>query len=232
MLYPGDAARFAVKIRCPKNKQIQIFAGPGLTEDDLRSLARSVNSDLLADSPSGIGSRVLFAQQPVTGLFEVAGHFQIVPAPAEAPQTEEPWVERPFLLKFTFRGSSNPSISAQRRHKQGRLLELFLSAMLGGRIRGRTQSDYCWVSTDPFDPRAVSNVSQTGYSWHPADEADTSFAKKDDIPELRIVPNEEYYGRPVSLPYNPFDVPDLLTAAYGLVTRLAPEDLDKFFRAA
>ena len=98
VLYPGHSTEYAVRLIYGRRGLKAIMPGPRLTDEDIKTIRRSVKEELLAPSGERVGSRILFAAVPVEGFCRYRDRFQIIPVPPDAPRPNVLMADHPFII--------------------------------------------------------------------------------------------------------------------------------------
>jgi Apea-like HEPN len=124
---------------------------------------KSVIADALRATETQYRRFPLFSHRPVSGAIGFEGWFQIVPAPATAPQPTSGWGDYVSVLEVCVQGSTLPILVGQRAYRQAREIELLLSALTVAGFRMPTRnSEPVWVR-DPADQWNLKHL-QRAYS--------------------------------------------------------------------
>ena len=209
-------------------------SGPDLKIDDIETLCRKVEEQLLTPGPIKVRRRILFTALPTRGWFRYRDQFQIVPMPEDAPQLKVVTGDHPFFLEFKFPSSSNFTVSHQRQERIGRELELICSALFSWRVWSiGPQVQFHWsIELKEGETQPRSKFLQEGYTWPGMRSEIDDFSEINKLSPLAALDSQAYYTlRGISVGQTldiPADLPILLDA----VSKLSRRDRDRFLRAS
>ena len=152
----GGPNEIAIAFKFKKGKLASVHARPALKDEDLAELQSTVESELLPADPI-VGTQVLFSDLPVAGTFRFGDVFQIFPVPAEAPQAPVQYAKHPFLIQWRYKPSLNGFIAGSRRVAQALAVQLLLSVLIEGHVRGARSTEFHWVIPS-FNPDELPKV--------------------------------------------------------------------------
>jgi hypothetical protein len=230
VVYPNDASDFALKITYDKHDNIQsITGGPALKDDDIATLIRRLESDVIPSAGTKVGAVVLFANRPVNGFFKYADVFQILPLPPDAPRPKYPvGGGYPFLLEFTFSSSADVWLSVSRRMVVGRELELFVCGIVSNSIHDLT-SQHHWVMTSEPDVQPMTvGYCQEAYAVPGLKRERDAYSDLDGIARISQLPPSEFFGRRGVPVGQDLDVPSNLEELYRTFSNLPEADRQRF----
>jgi hypothetical protein len=115
VLYPSTD-HYALKIRTDKGKVIQVQPGQSFSDEELVSLQKEINFQLVDSPGAGIERCILFSSKPVKGYFRSdAGTLRITPPPTEAPTLNVLIGDHPSVIEFPVKLSNDWQINNIRR---------------------------------------------------------------------------------------------------------------------
>ena len=233
VVYPSEEPGYSMKLIYDKKDLVEIVAGPKLTRDDVETIRRRIEEELLVDAGVGVCTRVLFSHVPVDGCFRYRDSYQILPVPSDAPKPPVLIAEHPFLLEFKFPSSPNVMIRQLRQAVRQREIELLLNGLSEGSIRALgARVRYHWVLISDLDQQDFeTDYRQEMYSCPGILPESDRFSTIEDVSRMREVDSQEYYTRLGVDPSHTLQLPSnfrgLLDRFYGL----SPQDQDRFIRS-
>ena len=230
--YPGHQTDFALTLVYRKDRLADIRPGPRLTAQDVETLQRRVDEELLASPGARVGAEILFANLPVTGWFRYRDAFQLLPVPPQAPRPPFLMGEHPFLLEFRFPDSTNWQIRRLRRAIRGRQVELALAGLLEGSIHSLgTITRHHWV-VPPHTEGETWTVAYCQEMYTSPDillERD-EFSSVEELPRLEALEPSSYYARLGIRPGESLKIPNTLESLLNRLYALTPKWRDRFLR--
>lgn len=227
----GDQNSPSITLRWSSKGEVKsVIAAKDLADDDIVKLEEAF-AEALRPLETEYRRFPLFSYRPVSGAIGFEGWFQIVPAPATAPQPTSGWGDYVSVLEVCVQGSSLPMLVNQRAYRQAREIELLFSAttLAGFRLPIRN-SESIWV-LDPdnqWNPRYL----QRGYSSTDVAGAVANFSDISNVEHIELVPVNGYFdGRSQGSSDNailPETFPVLAMKFYGLNKK----DKSRFLRAS
>lgn len=137
----------ALLTRYAGDRVISVQAGPALTADDVEALQSAVELGVLADAGRKVRRQIVFATVPVEGSWRFRDHFQIVPAPEDAPRPPRPMGQNPFMLEVAYADCRHTLLASERGSAALREANLLLSAFVP-RVNGpgaQGHIDFQWA---------------------------------------------------------------------------------------
>lgn len=232
VIYHRQDEPYALKLVYSVNRLQSLEAGPGLKAGDLKKIREKIQSELLASSPQRIGRSVLFSTYPVNGYYQAAQFFQILPVPSQAPQLPFIVGGHPFLIEFTFRSSSNPTININRRMREASELTMLRNTILEGTItRLGNSARHHWVIL-PHGPGEKINYGhlQEGYSYEGFRFENEHFTSLEGLGAIKPAKSPEYFA-PRILPGHFLEVPNSMNQLVTRYFSLTKETQQRFLRS-
>jgi len=215
-----------------RGRIVDIKATDIVGSDLLDEIGAQVEAELLRERDTFIRREILFSLDPVRHYYRHADSWQILPAPAEAPQPSASYAQHPFLIEMRLPSSSLLEIRISRAQKRLWNLHLVLSLLLHGRIEKASYSARShWVldGEAPEHP-VVSRHLQDGYTYPSLAFEPSDFSELDDLSPMRRVADDEYFRR-VGVDGSPMAMPACLSGVFDFL-ELAPEDVKKRYLRA
>ena len=232
--YGRQGQRPAIAVTYQDNSIVSVDALEGATEQDIEELAKKIREEVIAPENTVIAKRSFFCLYPVHGWFRFGARFQILPPPSFQRPSFGLMKHEPFLIEFSVRDTSNFQLRLQREQKVSQELELVLSALLEGNIRGLSrymQSSWVMVPHQPNVP-ATCEYLQHGFWFDGIQQVSTDFSSVNGLEKMVEVDDDKYYtrygweiGRGLQVPRN---IEILLSGYFAL----AAEQKRRFLRAA
>ena len=214
-----------------KNELRTVKAGPGLSQDDIRSIQSKIRTDILDLNRKIVGRMILFSAYPVTGRLRIGNLLQVSPAPnhiSTSKQSEKGY--HPFLIEFEVCDSPNLSIRGYRISSKAQKLSLLLSLFAEGDVLvPSTSNHFRWISRN--DPKSQYEQMLEEYGYGEFRPYQDMFTESDTLPNIELVDDRQYFrengfalGYPLRLPVS-FEE---LVRAFA---RLSPALQETFSRA-
>jgi hypothetical protein len=231
VFYP-DKSRARVKLKYKGGYLLSALAGAALSDEMLRLLQARVESELLGPCQTIVASEILLSEKLVSGSFRYRDLFQILPAPEGAPKPPPNlpgmYPRHPFLLEFSFPGSSNAIISGFRKIRVRAELESMLSVLLDGTVEGTgAYGRYRWVRSDI----GGCNFAQEGYLFSGLPSESSTFSDSSYVSKIPEVDPTNYYDLTWSASM-PLKVPSDLSPRLNAFYNLRREEKETWLRAA
>lgn len=206
-------------------------------EVDIARIKGHVEEALIASSGTAIGTRVLFSDTlTLKGHWRYRDRFQILPVPANAPDLKQHIGPHPFLLQFRYLGSANSDVNEARMWREGRCLELLLSAVLNRPITSVTPQPMSsvfpvypahWVQLPGSMATAYCQESYSIPEFTAGSDDFLTLEETQPAPELNLSLYQAFgvRGNQLAVPANLAELLDTFFDA-------APDIRDQFLRAA
>lgn len=173
------------------------------------------------------------------GTFRYRDRWQIRPVPDDAPKPSFAMAPHPFVLEVKGSAVSEGFVRWLQGGKLLREAELVLSLVLhGGLAPDRSTSpSHEWVVLPGWEysedrPSPTSLLAQASYFMPTMPGRGDDFSDVAEVEPMRLVPDEEYFGRLGISVYQTLELPASLAALLDAVDALQPGDRDRFFRSA
>jgi len=219
------------------NKHGQIMRyepGPGLTDELVATLRERAEVAFAPDTGSEVRRDVLFSVPEVKGYWRHGDDWQILPAPPQAPRPGFLLGEHPFVLEYRVRSSANDAVVFTRRRRSWEL-HLLLSLVLRGSITHETDAKpHHWVLMgEPTAAGVHTAYVNEGYMVEGLIARADSFSNPEGLPELVVVPDEEYYARRgIDISEDALDAPAGLDAFLNRFEDADPRTREQLLRAS
>ena len=211
---------------------------PSLSDEDAQTLIKVIG-ELEGGRTPTVWRVVLFASLPVKGTFRYRDRWQIRPVPDDAPKPSFAMAPHPFVLEVKGSAVSEGFVRWLQGGKLLREAELVLSLVLhGGLAPDRSTSpSHEWVVLPGWEysedrPSPTSLLAQASYFMPTMPGRGDDFSDVAEVEPMRLVPDEEYFGRLGTSVYQTLELPASLAALLDAVDALQPGDRDRFFRSA
>jgi hypothetical protein len=173
-------------------------------------LTRKVENAIYADHGKRIGSRVVFTNTPVTGVFRHGDKFQLIPVPPESVKGNWDIGEHPAILEYSYHYSNDCHVDSHRYSARADEVAKIVSSMVFGGIRWHNNHlKRHWVYHKDDSGNLTSQHVQEGYlqtSWSEKDQIGFSIVHGHD--ELALVDQNEYFLRKGIVLGSKFDLPN------------------------
>jgi hypothetical protein len=205
--------------------------GEGLTTELVQHLRERAELELDSGTGFEVWRDVLFSAPEVKGFWRHSDDWQILPAPANAPRPGFSMGEHPFVLEYRVRKADDFRIRQNRRLRRLWELHLLLSLLVRYPItRESLERPHHWVLLPDFAPAYANEGYMVGEGFTAvADDLSDS----GDLPSLRVVADDEYYGRlGIGPDETEIDVPACFDGFFDSFEVAPPERRDKVLRAS
>lgn len=193
--YGREENSIAIIIQFTKAGSIaSIKPGPDYIDAEVETLAKFIKEQLIDESDTAVGRRIMFAGTPFRGSYRYRDRFQILPVPPEAPRPVFGTGGHPFQIEVAFRDASDWSVKSRRMMQAAHEIELLCSALLGPVVLPALNQFNChWVMTS-FESEPTYSYSQGGYGW-PGMKGpyDSAFSSLDGFPPAKWEDAQTYY---------------------------------------
>ena len=228
--YQNDEQECAVKLAYKDGVITEAVRGPALTEEKLSEIVGKIESAILTEGAQKISRSFLFSYEKVDGFWKYRDLFQIMPAPAEAPDPTESYAQHPFVLEISYKGSSDWRVGQVRTFRKQYEIRLLLHLFLNGNVVWEDwQTKKKWVFVGQ-DADLHSEWSQLGYTVPNFQAATEEFSDTGTSQPLTGVEANDYFSRH-GITTNPLEIPASLTALFDAFYNLSREDREQFLRA-
>src|SRR5215217_8749914 len=127
-----SSCRVALDFDLKDNSVKAIKSGPAFDAAEWRQVSKEMDG-LLGDGPLKIGRQFSFSSYRVPGTWRGKDSFvQIMPVPADAPQSSVEAADHPFVLEFPFVASDFDLVTRYRWQREHRRLTRLLNVLLNG----------------------------------------------------------------------------------------------------
>ena len=141
----GDAA---LRLRFMDGVLVDVDPGPALTDGDLAELTSLVKEALLRHQGERVARRIFFSRPEVAGWWRYVKRFQLFPAPPEAARAAFLLAMHPFVVEFTYPGTSHSLVRLVRQRFRTWELGLLLNLLLYAEVSAPgDRHPHHWVST-------------------------------------------------------------------------------------
>lgn len=227
----GDQDAPSITIKWSSKGEVKsVIAANDLTNDEIVELEEAL-VEALRPVANEYRRFPLFSHRPVSGAIGFEGWFQIIPAPATAPQPTSGWGGYVSVLEVCVQGSSLAMLVGQRAYRQAREIELLLSSttVAGFRLPIHN-SEPIWV-LDPdnqWQPRQL----QRGYSNAGVAGTIPKFSDISNMEHIELLPIYGYFdGRSQGSSDNAV-LPETFPFLASKFHALNKEEKIRFLRAA
>lgn len=230
MTADGDAALIVEYTK--RGQIIDVKASDIVGSDLLDEIAAAVEAELLGKQDTFIRREVLFSLEPVRHQYRHHDSWQIIPVPADAPQSPASYAQHPFLIEMTLPTSSLLRIRISRAQKRLWQLHLVLSLLLHGRIEKSSYSaQSCWVlDGEPPGSPLVSRYLQGGYTFPSLAHEPPGFSELDGVSPMQLVADDEYFAR-LGVDGSPMTMPAFLPGIFDGLEQVPDEVKERFLRS-
>lgn len=173
----------------------------------------------------------LFSHRPIQGAIGFDGWFQIVPAPADAPQPSNGWGDYVGVLEVKVDGSPLPMIVGKRAYRQARIIELLLAALTTGGFHLSSGSSRSFWVLDPSDEWRPKHMQQ-GYSFDGIAGTISEFSDISPLESIELVETNTYYANRSQGASDASILPETFPFLIQKFNSLSPDGQDKTLRAA
>jgi len=232
--YSRDGEDWAIKLTYDGSVLEKVEAGSELKNDEITSIKRQIDNDLLVDSCQRVGRAVLFSLYPVEGYFRFDKLLQIIPAPGNAPRSKFLGAEHPFVIEYLFSASNNKSIHNARRERQAQDIALLFNVFLEGRISYiGIRPQYRWnLIHSATSNNWESQYLREGYSFSGFVEEIETMSSLNNIQQMKVVSLDECYLQSGIDGYRPLKMADSIPNLIRCYTLLPSSDRKLFLRSA
>ena len=227
----GDQNAPSISIKWSSNGEVNsVTAAKDLDEEEIVKLEEAF-AEAMRPAETQYRRFPLFSHRPVSGAIGFEGWFQIVSAPATAPQPKSGWGDYVSVLEVCVQGSSLPMLVGQRAYRQAREIVLLLSAITVAGFRLPTRnSESIWV-VDPDDEWKQKHLPQ-GYSHADVSGTIPEFSDISLLEDIELVPINGYFdGRSQGSSDNAI-LPQTFPSLVMKFDALNKKDKSRFLRAA
>lgn len=234
--YGSDDRQDALRVKFKTDGTvIGIFKGPHFDDAVFQQIVERVQTDLVQSHGQAIIRRVVFCATPIKGAFRWKSDFQILPVPEHAPKPQWTFVGgNPGLLEVSYDITPNDTVASARRDHRMIEVQRTLYPLLRHPPKSQSMSTHAiWVLDFPYEvDRTTSVFRQTGYTYDGFRVLSDDFTPIDDLPQLAVIPQREYYERGGIPPGEEFAIPDSLHFDLECFARLSNDDRARFTRAS
>ncbi len=232
--HPGNKIVYGgiltIEFKSQTNKIKSIFLKG--TKEEIDTLIKKAVEALA----SNLGLQIHFAYVHTSSKIEKywrhENNFQILPAPASAPQPNFQDAEHAFLLEYSFPKSSNSEINSYRSACRERETILLLNSLLKHGLHLRdSYSRHAWVLSDELNEK--SKYMQLGYftGVENHDRKLNDFSSVNNYTAFDLVNSQDYYTISSDI-FDPFVLPDFFTKSIIAFENLDYSSKGKFLRAS
>jgi len=215
----------------------RISRGEGLTDELLSQLLNDVKGELQDERVKVYARNILFASQPVKGAFRFRSiPLQILPPPANAPQTPYMPAQNPFVLEHPLRAYQTQEFGFRRWAKNAMEWTWILNVFVHGSIHIQGPRPRQMWASKAFGALEPPFWTNENYSV-PDFEGLKAELSNVDAPPIAIIPAQSYYGDgrqriDAGAPLDAMSLPDNLDELVEAVMRLRGEERRRFLRSA
>ena len=215
-----------------RGRIIDVKASDIVSSQLLDEIVVAVEAELLGEQEAFIRREILFSLDPVRHHYRHHDSWQIIPAPANAPQPPASYAQHPFLLEMRLPASSLFEIRISRAQKRLWQLHLVLSLLLHGQIeKASYNAQFHWVlDGEPPERPPASRYLQGGYTFPGLAYEPSGFSELDGLSPMQRVADDDYFSR-LGVDDSPMAMPACLPGVFDSLEK-APEDVRmRFVRA-
>jgi hypothetical protein len=194
--YPNTKENYAIRVIYDGAAIVDMLPGPALTDQDVKTLVKHIQAELIDDAGYRVGQRVLFASVPTKGCFRYRDVFQISLVPDEAPRPPFLLADHPLSLWCRFKNTPNAVLRIARHTSSIRKIELLLAAITSVNIHGLGAAARShWVLLPGEDQQPQVGFQQEFYSYPGMNAHEDTLPDISGWPQLALVTDAQYASR-------------------------------------
>ena len=228
--YPGWPDKWAIRLHFSKSGGIiKAERGPAASDQVFDSIKNDVESGILTDSGTVVGSGVCFSLYRQEGWYRFRDWFQIRPVPADAPRLNCLLGDFPFLLEFSAARSTEPLVQSRRLARSYREVSLLLCGLSCSPVWGLGDMRFHWVV---LPETMESRFCPEGYVLRGSQTPSSGFIDRPtDAPSIPLKAPLEVYSVYTQCAGAPFELPENIPVLLDAFGRLSREQRHRFLRS-
>lgn len=211
---------------------IDVKATDIVGSDLLEEIAADVEAELLGERDTFVRREILFSLDPVNHVYRHHDAWQIIPAPADAPQPSVSYAQHAFLIEMRLPASSLLEIRISRSQKRLWQLHLVLSLLLHGQIEKSSYSALRhWVlDGEPPESPLESRYLRGGYTFPSLAYETLGFSELDGGSPMEVVTDDEYFAR-LGVDGSPMTMPACLPGIFDDLEKVSDQVKERFLQS-